>query len=102
MEWLRIWWNAKIEWFRDTARPLKGYRTVIVNGLMALGVFLLEVTNYLLTTDVGEYVPSQFVHLTPWVLMGVNLLNIWLRLVTTTKVGTRDEEGTPTFPKPAP
>lgn len=95
IESFKKWWNAKIDYFRDAARPLKGWRTVIINAAMALAIIALEVTNYLLTTDVEQFIPSKWAMYSPWVIMAVNLLNIYLRFVTTTRVGYRDEE-TPT------
>ena len=94
----RTWWNSKIEWFRDAARPLKGWRTVIINAAMAVAVVLVEATNFIMAQGVEDYIPTQFAHWTPWIILGVTLINIYLRLITTTKVGYRDEE-TPTISK---
>jgi hypothetical protein len=63
---------------------LTGWRTVIINGLMAAGVVLGEILQFLVGFDwAAVFSPRQAV----LIVLGVNVANIILRSITTTAIG---------------
>jgi hypothetical protein len=66
---------------------LKGWRTVLLNGLSAVASTLLLVLGYLDTLNVSSVLtPTQALMWT----IGVNVLTIVLRQVTNTPIGKKD------------
>ena len=57
---------------------MKGYRTLLVNAVLAGGAAILT---YLGSVDLSQYVSET------WAVVLVAVINVGLRLVTTTKAG---------------
>jgi hypothetical protein len=64
----------------------KGWRTVAVNAAAALPMILLELANFAVGVNWAELFPAEWM---PRVLIAVNVLNMVLRYVTTTRVGEK-------------
>jgi len=58
---------------------MKGYRTLLANAL-AMVIPLLEMT------EIRDVIPDT---LLPWYALGMALMNMGLRYITTTPVGTK-------------
>lgn len=72
---------------------LKGYRTLVINGVLAVAAVAIEVVLPLGATLVGmpearEIVPAGW---WPWIVVGVNMANMALRAVTDTPVGKAEK-----------
>jgi hypothetical protein len=65
---------------------LKGWRTIILNALIAAGMVALEIVQYADGVPWREVLPDQYAL---YVVIGVNVLNIVLRSITTTPVGRK-------------
>lgn len=65
-----------------------GWRTVAVNGAIFLLGIATEIVSYLLGVDWKTLVPPEYA---PYAVMAVNVINIALRSVTTTPIGTPKE-----------
>jgi len=63
---------------------LKGFRTILVNGLMAAAGIALMVTEQLTGFNWASFVDAKWA---PLIVIGVNLINAGLRYITTTPVG---------------
>lgn len=75
------------QWWRHIwADHAKGYRTLIFNWLIVLGFGLAEVFAYLGTVNWREFVPEVYA---PWVVVGIGVINILLRRMTTGPVGEK-------------
>lgn len=61
------------------SNKLKGWRTVIVNVLLAV-VPVLELA------ELRDVIPDAYL---PWYSLGVVLLNLYLRKITTTPIGQK-------------
>lgn len=83
-------------------RILKGYRTLILNGALgavaAVELLLPHIVEFLGMPEVRGILPAGWERWYP-VLLAV--LNIWLRLVTTTPVGQGSTLVVPAAEKPA-
>ena len=65
-----------LKWIND---KLRGWRTLIVNGLMAV-MPILELTEF------RDVLPQDWLK---WYALGVVLANMYLRYITTTAVGRK-------------
>lgn len=67
---------------------LKGYRTMIFNGVAALLAGLIAalpvIVEVLAMPELAQLIPRDWA---PWYALGLALANLWLRAVTTTPVG---------------
>ena len=61
------------------ARKLKGWRTVIANLLMSV-MPVLELT------EITQALPDEWL---PWYALGMALVNMWLRAITTSPMGRK-------------
>jgi hypothetical protein len=70
---------------------MKGYRTLAVNGiagvLIGVEALLPHVLEVFGMPEVRGMLPEGWV---PYYALGLALLNIWLRTITTTPVGRRE------------
>jgi hypothetical protein len=66
-----------MKWF---TQKLKGYRTIIIN-------ILLSVMPVMELTELTQVMPQEWL---PWYALGMALVNMWLRSVTTTRIGHRE------------
>ena len=65
---------------------LKGWRTIVANALLAI-LPLLEVAGQLFNMpEIQSVIPSNWL---PWYMLGVALLNMILRKITTTPMGQK-------------
>jgi hypothetical protein len=67
---------------------LKGWRTVAINAFLAIAALIAEILAALAGFDWSTIVSPMWL---PWVLIGVTVLNIVLRWLTTTPVGVAKE-----------
>jgi hypothetical protein len=63
---------------------LKGFRTALINGVMAVSVAVLALTAELVGFNWSAFFEAKWA---PVIIIGINLLNIFLRWVTTTPWG---------------
>ena len=64
---------------------LKGWRTVIFNGVVAVAAVVTELVAYLAAdTSWSEYLPRSW---TVAAIVIINVANIFLRFITTSRVG---------------
>lgn len=64
----------------------KGWRTVAANAAVGLPMVLAEILNFAIGIDWKEVMPAGYA---PLIVIGVNVLNIVLRAVTTTPMGEK-------------
>ena len=65
---------------------LEGWRTIVINLAMAIGFALAEVMAYMAVVDWREFIDPIYA---PWVVVGINVLNIILRHITTKPASTK-------------
>lgn len=69
----------------------KGYRTLIFNGVAAVGAALMAalpvIVEVLSMPELAALIPSEWAS---WYALAVALGNMWLRSITTTPVGKAD------------
>lgn len=75
-----------MKWIKKLWRRWEGWRTILINLVMAIGFALAEIMAYLSIVDWREFIPPEYA---PWVVVGINLLNIILRHVTTKPASTQ-------------
>jgi hypothetical protein len=79
LTWRQWWAHVKSVHF-------KGYRTILLNGLMVGMVLMGQLLSYLAVFDwTAVLSPGQ----AAWVILAVNVLNILLRSCTTGPIGTK-------------
>jgi hypothetical protein len=64
----------------------KGFRTLLINGGLALAAGLLVVSDQFSGLNWLPFVGAKWA---PIAVIAVNCLNIWLRYITTTPVGKK-------------
>ncbi len=67
----------------------KGWRTVAANAISIALVAFGAVLEFLSGFNWGEVLPP---HIAPWVVLGIAVVNIGLRAVTTTRLGMKRPE----------
>lgn len=73
-------------WAHVKSVHYKGYRTIILNGLMAGALIMGQLLAYFTVFDWTQIMsPAQ----AAWMMLAVNVLNILLRFYTTGAVGTK-------------
>lgn len=65
---------------------MKGYRTIITN-LVALAPIVADVVVSFASEGLGELIPAAYL---PYYTLVVILANVYLRTITTTRVGQRE------------
>lgn len=63
---------------------LKGYRTILVNALAAIPLFLESAVHVLALPEVVSILPDAWL---PWYGLALALINLVLRSITTTPMG---------------
>lgn len=63
---------------------LKGWRTVIVNAVMAAPLAWDVIWAVIQTSEFQALIPAQYM---PFYALAVSAVNIWLRKITTTPMG---------------
>lgn len=72
----------------EVIEKAKGWRTIALNVLIGVLVMLAEVASYLSVLNWREFMPPEYVGL---VVIGVNVLNIIMRVLTTGPTPLREE-----------
>lgn len=65
---------------------MKGFRTLIFNTAIAVLPVLGETLAFLDVFDWKTILPPEYAG---WFILAIGLLNIWLRMITTTPVGEK-------------
>jgi hypothetical protein len=65
---------------------MKGYRTLLLNGAIVVIPVVAESVSFLNGFDWRSILPKESAG---WVIIGIGLLNIWLRFITNTGVGKK-------------
>jgi hypothetical protein len=68
---------------------LKGWRTVFVNAFLAIAATLLLLTDQLMGFNWIPFVGAKW---TPVAVIAVNMINIYMRYITTTAVGEKSDK----------
>lgn len=67
---------------------LKGWRTILVNAGIIAAAFITQLNDYIHAIDLSSL--GFDAHLTARVATGIAIVNILLRLITTTPVGQKE------------
>ena len=73
----------KVKWWCAWTR-LRGWRTILLNLILAVGFTVAEMLDYLAIVDWRDFIDPKWA---PWVVVSINLLSIALRQDTSTPSG---------------
>ena len=68
-----------MKWIKKLWRRWAGWRTIVLNGAIAIGFALAEILSYLAVVDWRSFIPEQYA---PWVVVAINVLNIIMHHIT--------------------